>query len=362
MARQIDQWLAQQIVDTVQGVCGHDVNFIRPDGIILASSRPERIGTLHEAGRAAARSLTVQEVTLARGASRPGINLPVLYRGQLIAVIGITGQPEEVRQYAHLAERITLLLVREQELNDSSRTQADKRRYALDALLHPGTADPAYLEELLREFGVDPAAPRRVVLLHLYPAQGQPLTPLLEKAEAVCRNAGAALYHFSYPNELTAVLDDGDFSRAAPALCAFARKEQGCCRIGVGKAAGPGELAASLAAARTACRRTSAAAPYLLFDELSWDLVLADLHPDTRAALLHKTLAPLSAQDKEVLRTYFARDLSLQKTCAALFIHKNTLQYRLNRIRKDCGLDPRVFRDAALLYLALQAEDAAGTR
>lgn len=360
MTREIDPLLAQQIVDTVQSLCGRDVNFIRRDGIILASSRPERIGTLHEAGRAAARSLTVQEVTQAHGASQPGINLPVLYQGQLVAVIGITGRPEKVRQYAHLAERITLLLVREQELNEYGRTQADKRRYALDALIHPGTANPAYLEELLREFGVDPTVPKRLILLLLYPEEGQPLTRLLEKAEAVCRNAGAKLYHFSYPNELVAALDAEDFARSASSLQAFARKEQGRCRIGVGKAAAPGELAASLDAARTACRSLSPDRdPYVLFDDLTWELVLADLHPDTRKALLHKTLAPLSPQDKEVLRTYFSLEQSLQKTCAALFIHKNTLQYRLNHIRSCCGLDPRNFRDAALLYLALQA-DAAG--
>nr|WP_317401917.1 sugar diacid recognition domain-containing protein [uncultured Gemmiger sp.] len=363
MTREIDPLLAQQIVETVQNICGQDVNFIRRDGIILASSRPERIGTLHEAGRAAARSLIVQEVTQTRGASQPGINLPVLYQGQLVAVIGITGQPEKVRQYAHLAERITLLLVREQELNEYGRTQADKRRYALDALIHPGTADPAYLEDLLREFGVDPTAPKRLMLLLLYPEEGQPLTRLLEKAEAVCRNAGAKLYHFSYPNELVAALDAEDFARSASSLQGFARTEQGRCRIGVGKVVPLGELAASLTSARTACRSLSPdREPYALFDELTWELVLADLHPDTRKALLHKTLAPLSPQDKEVLRAYFSQDRSLQKTCAALFIHKNTLQYRLNHIRGCCGLDPRSFRDAALLYLALQADDAGETR
>ena len=85
--------------------------------------------------------------------------------------------------------------------------------------------------------------------------------------------------------------------------------------------------------------------------------MLADLQPGTRTALLHKTLDPLPEKDRALLRVYFEQDLSLQKTCAALFIHKNTLQYRLNRIAEYCGLNPRSFRDAALLYLALQADD-----
>lgn len=356
----IDRTLAQQIVDTVHSVCGQPVNFIREDGIILASTRNERIGTLHEAGRAAARSGTVQEVIANRHSekSQPGINLPILHNGQLVAVIGITGDPAGVRRYAHLAERITLLLLREQELSEYNRTQADKRRYAMDALLKPGSGDPAYLAELLRAFGVDPDTPKRLVLLRLTPGEGQTLSGLEAKAEALCRNIGAALYHFYYPDELAAVLDAARLSRARRALLSFAQAQQGCCRVGVGKQTPLGELAASCTAARAACRSIApGAAPYALFDDLSWELVLADLQPGTRTALLHKTLDPLPEKDRALLRVYFEQDLSLQKTCAALFIHKNTLQYRLNRIAEYCGLNPRSFRDAALLYLALQADD-----
>lgn len=56
MAEQIDQKTAQQIVDTVKEVCGHNINFIRPDGIITASTDPERVGTYHEIGQQAART------------------------------------------------------------------------------------------------------------------------------------------------------------------------------------------------------------------------------------------------------------------------------------------------------------------
>ena len=51
---EISKKTAQQIVDSVKDVCGHDVNFIRPDGSILASTNPERVGTYHEIGHRAA--------------------------------------------------------------------------------------------------------------------------------------------------------------------------------------------------------------------------------------------------------------------------------------------------------------------
>lgn len=50
MANTISQRTAQEIVKTVKDVCGYDINFIRPDGIIDASTDPGRIGTFHEIG------------------------------------------------------------------------------------------------------------------------------------------------------------------------------------------------------------------------------------------------------------------------------------------------------------------------
>ncbi|MFR4713912.1 MAG: helix-turn-helix domain-containing protein [Blautia wexlerae] len=44
--------------------------------------------------------------------------------------------------------------------------------------------------------------------------------------------------------------------------------------------------------------------------------------------------------------------MSLHNTCEKLFLHKNTLQYKLNHIYRKTGLNPRRFKDAVLLYLA----------
>ncbi|MCC6094604.1 MAG: hypothetical protein LIV24_06235 [Eubacterium sp.] len=37
---EISERTARQIVDTVKDVCGYNINFIRSDGIILASTNP----------------------------------------------------------------------------------------------------------------------------------------------------------------------------------------------------------------------------------------------------------------------------------------------------------------------------------
>lgn len=44
-------------------------------------------------------------------------------------------------------------------------------------------------------------------------------------------------------------------------------------------------------------------------------------------------------------------------TAKALFIHRNTLEYRLNRISELTGLDLGNFDDRLLLYVALQLDE-----
>ena len=63
MITKIDRELAEQIVNTIKDVCDHDINFIAPSGIILASTDSSRVGTFHEIGQQAAASGSVLEVT-----------------------------------------------------------------------------------------------------------------------------------------------------------------------------------------------------------------------------------------------------------------------------------------------------------
>ena len=61
--------------------------------------------------------------------------------------------------------------------------------------------------------------------------------------------------------------------------------------------------------------------------------------------------------DCSLLRSYFDHEQSLSRTSEYLYLHKNTLQYKLDRIHKICGLNPRSFRDGVILYLALRLKE-----
>ncbi|MCQ2497462.1 MAG: helix-turn-helix domain-containing protein [Lachnospiraceae bacterium] len=60
--------------------------------------------------------------------------------------------------------------------------------------------------------------------------------------------------------------------------------------------------------------------------------------------------------DEETLTTinkFFENSLNVSETSRQLFIHRNTLVYRLDKLQKSTGLDLRIFDDAITFHIAL---------
>jgi carbohydrate diacid regulator len=68
-----------------------------------------------------------------------------------------------------------------------------------------------------------------------------------------------------------------------------------------------------------------------------------------------RLLMKLIAEDYllETVEVFFDKNMSLTQTSKDLKIHRNTLLYRLDKIKKVTGLDPRKFNDAMELKVAL---------
>jgi len=50
---------------------------------------------------------------------------------------------------------------------------------------------------------------------------------------------------------------------------------------------------------------------------------------------------------------FFENSLNVSETSRQLYIHRNTLVYRLDKLQKNTGLDLRVFDDAITFKIAL---------
>ncbi len=62
-------------------------------------------------------------------------------------------------------------------------------------------------------------------------------------------------------------------------------------------------------------------------------------------------------QIKETVTTYMMFNGSINESANHLYIHKNTMQYRLNKVLEKTGLNPRELTDLVSLFLAINLYD-----
>lgn len=69
-----------------------------------------------------------------------------------------------------------------------------------------------------------------------------------------------------------------------------------------------------------------------------------------------KTLADLDEETLTIIRRFFENNLNISETARQLYLHRNTLVYRLEKIEKQLGLDIRRFEEALTLKIAMMVE------
>lgn len=358
MAGPIQQQAAQQIVEAVKAVCDRDVNFIDGEGRIFASTNPSRLGTFHELGREAFRSGQAMEVETDDRflGTQKGVNLPFSYHGRVAAVIGISGPPAEVRRYAYLAQRITEMVLWEHDAGVRLRREEERLRYVIRALISSESVDSDFLRDCLASLQVDPEQRYRTVLFQLNTRNSLTGLPVIEsRIEQAARQTGSPLYSFQYPNEYVLILEDGAYQRQASLFQALAGEQAGL-RVGIGAAERLFRQSLSYRSAKLAIRSLPEGQRIALFDALDLELLLASISGETRTHFLEKTVRSLSDRERALLSMYFSCEMSLKRTSDRLFLHKNTLQYQLDKIGRKTGYDPRRFQSAVILYLGLKLD------
>jgi sugar diacid utilization regulator len=63
------------------------------------------------------------------------------------------------------------------------------------------------------------------------------------------------------------------------------------------------------------------------------------------------SLETLDGEMMETIRVFFRNDLNITAASKELFIHRNTLNYRLDKIKRETGLDLRTFQEAVVFRI-----------
>lgn len=98
----------------------------------------------------------------------------------------------------------------------------------------------------------------------------------------------------------------------------------------------------------------------LVLERFMMDCSPEEAKPYVELLFNRKTARLFTDEMLETVQVFLKRDLNLTDAARDLYIHRNTLVYRLDKIQKGCGLDLRHFRDAMLFKLLDDLRKKAG--
>jgi len=342
---------AQQIVETVKNVCGYDINFISTNGIIIASTDRKRIGDYHEIGFQASvkkETIEVYEDNAFDGTLK-GINIPFVYYGAVHGVIGITGEVDEVKKYARLAIQIMRILLKEKDLDTSREMKRAQFSYVVRALTKEEPISHEYLLQFMQEKKLKYHGTYRVVAIRI--KQNENITVIENQIEQALSEIRNAFYAYEYPESYNVIIAE----EAYPAQKEFLEK---ICmyhaRIGIGTVQKVNHLARSYEDALLALKISSE--DFVVFDMMRSEFLFSALPASLKETYTKNYLGKLNDKELHILRIYLDNNMSLKESAEKLFVHKNTLQYQLDKIAEKTRMDPRVFKDAVSYWLALHLQ------
>ncbi|MCL2558993.1 MAG: helix-turn-helix domain-containing protein [Turicibacter sp.] len=352
----ISSSLAQNIVDNMRMVLNHQVNFMDMNGFIIASSDPERINTFHGGAAVVLKRKTPLFIAYdgQYEGARKGINMPIFFDRQVIGVIGVSGD-SEVEKYTEIVKAMTEILIKEAYLNVMSFQNREKHRLIIETLLLDAgnlTYDTLFGIDFSDEYHVAVGSP---------PTTDYDLSYLHQLLESVFANHSKIFFTISHSliiilaprihlNELLINIQNKANDRYEMNLN-FGIGLASLQRIDMKKSFETAKQGLNWAISQGFERQL------IYFEDLDLGMIVATTSEDVRRLFQMKIFHAFEEKDwqqfRKIMKSFAKHNGSLNACADELFIHKNTLQYQLNKIKILTSYDPRNYRDFSVLYMAL---------
>ncbi len=374
----ISQTAAQSIVEEIGQEINEHINFMDQEGYIVASTDMARLGTLHTgARRIIEEKLPELYITeeMENPTTRLGINLPITIRGEIVGVVGITGEKERVAGYGNIVRRMTEIMVEDSRMKDYRKYDRRVRyRFMEEWIARSGAYYDRNFVERGIQIGIDIMRPRRAMVIHFArysklsaTQEGQRKLEEMESAVRHYVDREGVLYLREPLKQicLTAACDDESIRKLAEHIRKLLwDKYEERIIIGIDSVNGGSLHISQLCKEAERAAEAGRQDEIVFYKDLYVELFLHDISDDVRAEYLEKLFPGVREEELDaymkLIDVFFEEDGSLARMSDKLYMHKNTIQYKLKKMEALNGLDIRTPGGAAVYYMALQFYQNAG--
>lgn len=364
----IDKRLASQIISEINEVIPYKINIMNQEGYIIASSNTKRVNEIHKGARYLMKhhldELRIQGDDEFDG-GKPGVNFPIVVRSQVIGVLGITGDYEEISSFAQIIKRMSEILIQDELLKQEQMRQTFQINCFLYEWLHTrSTTQEKELYEKGILLGFDVRKKRRVFQLKVI--QGLHEEKLLQMEHCIKQKLFGDKDAFVLRMSslfIVGIRTCSDYELYT--MVQIIQKELevlASCEIyvGIDKLENQGSTLSQqyMEAKRAMQAGICQGKAIVYFKDIVMDLFLEEVSIQTKQEFIERIFKAYSLDELKssirMLECYYQHNGSIKRASEQLYLHKNTLQNRMNRIKEKTGFDPRALQDIPLFYIAIQ--------
>jgi len=350
--------LANEIVTQTMIRLNRNINIMDENGIILASGDSKRIHQVHFGAIEVLRSgkpLVIDEQNIGNWEGvRPGINLPIIFQGKTIGVIGITGKPEETLEFGELVKMITEIMIQQAFITEQVEWKQRLKELIFTDLLS-STLQIESIDNKLQMIGFKLESPFQVAIIELGNSHLKK-NDLLQVVEDLFPKQ-RALIGFIKVNRLfilTLKFNEQRFKEKCSSLYRILATKNPAIRIGIGLSVIETEsIRHSYKDALSALKHSSNDQPIVTYAEIETKALFDHLDERTKQQFSNRILGNLSEKLIETLECFFMYNLNIEKCSRAMYIHRNSLIYRLKQIKEITSYDPQNVHDVITLQMAI---------
>jgi carbohydrate diacid regulator len=141
----LTEQLAQNIVDKMMDVIPYNVNIMNSEGVIIGSGDKMRIGQLHQGAVKAIREDKLIIIYKTEEGVKPGVNMPIYFNNIIMGVIGISGDPLVVEAFASIVKVTAELLINQEYAFNEKRVRERIKEEFLFQWTYNENYDPNFI-------------------------------------------------------------------------------------------------------------------------------------------------------------------------------------------------------------------------
>ena len=212
----IEAELARKFIEQVTQYTEYNINIMDETGVIIASRDPERVGKYHEVADRiihGQRDVIVISDDSTYPGVLPGINMAIILDGRKEGVVGVTGDPDKIRDVAMITRMAMEAMLKFEKQQEQIRLRRNRKEQLLSLLTQGQYADSSEIRGIARQLEYDEELVRVPVLCKIgKPEEGapgdrrRPVPTAEEVLDAMRRGKGHWRQDFSFVADETHLL------------------------------------------------------------------------------------------------------------------------------------------------------------